>query len=100
MPIQKRRALRNDRRENIARPERRIDQPIPDWRVEQRYARDYFERRAARLPIVTTTRTPHGQILDWIDPQSQVLDGKLAVPPPPLDVHLEKDRPEHLAQFE
>ena len=42
----------------------------------------YFAERRARYEIVATTKTPSGQIIDWIKPQSQVPNGKLATPPP------------------
>ncbi|MBS1517057.1 MAG: neprosin family prolyl endopeptidase [Bacteroidetes bacterium] len=42
----------------------------------------YFEKRTSKLKIVKTTRTPGGQILDWIDINSQVRNGKIASPPP------------------
>src|SRR5450432_3960714 len=42
----------------------------------------YFEARTRRLKIVHTTRTPSGQILDWIPVQSQHPGGQIASPPP------------------
>jgi Neprosin len=41
----------------------------------------YFEARHKRLSIVKTTRTPSGQIIDWVPLKSQVSDGKIASPP-------------------
>jgi hypothetical protein len=47
----------------------------------------YFEHRAARLRVIETTRTPSGQILDWIDIHSQHPKGEIATPPPPLELN-------------
>lgn len=43
---------------------------------------DYFEKLRGRYEIVATTRTPSGQVIDWIKPESQVAGGRLSVPPP------------------
>lgn len=43
---------------------------------------DYFTRRHARLRIAKTTRTPRGQLLDWIPVESQHPHGAIATPPP------------------
>ena|GEM_PF-3467415 len=43
---------------------------------------EYFEARRERLEIVTTTRTPSGQLLDWVPAESQLREGSLAEPPP------------------
>src|SRR5580704_8357121 len=42
----------------------------------------YYEERLKRLRPVATTRTPSGQILDWIPIDAQVPHGKIATPPP------------------
>jgi hypothetical protein len=42
----------------------------------------HFEERTRLLPIVKTTRTPSGQILDWISRESQHPRGEVATPPP------------------
>jgi len=47
----------------------------------------HFERRQRRLDVVATTRTAHGQVLDWVPVESQVPGGVIAAPPP--------DRPRH-----
>lgn len=46
---------------------------------------DYFRKRQARLKVVQTTRTPFGQILDWIPIETQVSNGSIAIPPPPYE---------------
>src|SRR3954465_8404813 len=43
-----------------------------------------YEESRRRLPIVRTTRTPSGQIIDWVPVQSQDPGEKIATPPPPL----------------
>lgn len=44
--------------------------------------RAYVEQQRARYKIVATTVTRRGEIIDWIDPRSQVPDGELGTPPP------------------
>src|SRR6266853_1604774 len=60
--------------------------PAPPAPIEHEAYRaeitDYFRRRHARLQIVKTTRTPHGQIIDWIPIESQHPKGVIASPPP------------------
>ena len=41
----------------------------------------HFEKRHRRLDIVATTRTAHGQIIDWVPIESQVRGGVIAEPP-------------------
>jgi neprosin-like protein len=41
-----------------------------------------LEQRQRRLDIAATTRTPSGQILDWVPIESQTPDGRIATPPP------------------
>jgi hypothetical protein len=43
--------------------------------------RGYLKSRQERLDVVKTTRTPNGQVLDWIPIESQVRRGKIASPP-------------------
>ena len=43
--------------------------------------RAYFAEKAKRSDVVATTRTPSGQTLDWIRPESQVEGGRIAEPP-------------------
>jgi hypothetical protein len=42
----------------------------------------HFKRRQRRLEIVATTRTAHGQVLDWVPVESQIPGGVIAAPPP------------------
>jgi hypothetical protein len=43
----------------------------------------YFQRHTGRLKILATTITPAGQILDWIQPETQCAGQALAAPPAP-----------------
>lgn len=54
----------------------------PAERVVSQEVRAYLEGEVAKLEIVATTVTRRGQVLDWIDPRSQVPDGVLPEPPP------------------
>jgi len=56
-------------------------------RVDARRAmlKAYFAQRRSELPIVATTRTRYGQLLDWIPRDSQVPSGAVETPPPPPD---------------
>lgn len=42
---------------------------------------EYFSERQIRYDVVATTKTKSGQIIDWIKPESQVPDGKVAAAP-------------------
>jgi Neprosin len=43
--------------------------------------REYLIDRAASRDVVATTRTPRGQVLDWVPRESLAPDGKVADPP-------------------
>jgi hypothetical protein len=43
--------------------------------------RRYLTERAKRREVVMTTRTPRGQILDWVPRESLAVDGNVADPP-------------------
>src|SRR5437016_5259758 len=57
--------------------------PISEQELAARRARirEFFQARLQRMKIIATTVTPSGQTLDWIRPESQTPDGKLAQPP-------------------
>jgi len=74
-------AQRNDESEDIRRPKRPIEKIELDEREKKRL-RSYFKDRAAQLEVAATTRTPLGQILDWVPIDSQLRKGKIAEPPP------------------
>src|SRR5450755_1276962 len=71
-------------------------------RAQKRELVDYFEDRVARLHVVETTRTPSGQVLDWIDLYSQRPAGKIAAPPPEplMDRVRPRGRKPKMARFE
>ena len=75
-------ALLNDEgRENV-RHRRRPGLQVGDVKANRIALREYFSSRRNRLDIVKTTRTPNGQVLDWIPIESQLRRGqKLATPP-------------------
>ncbi len=63
---------------------------------------EYFEHRASRLKVVETTKTPSGQVLDWIDIHSQHPGRKIAKPPPApkIDTARQRGRATQMARFE
>jgi hypothetical protein len=64
---------------------------------------EWLENRQKQLKIVKTTRTPSGQILDWISIESQFPDGKVPSPPPAdlIPSHVQdKSRPMKPARLE
>lgn len=70
-------------------------------RAFEKEIRDYFENRHKRLEIVATTRTPSGQLLDWVPIESQLKSGKIATPPPDRDIVIPRGkRRAALAKFE
>jgi hypothetical protein len=60
-----------------------VSEKLSAAEYEQRKANiiKLFEQRRARYRVVATTKTKSGQVIDWIDPQSQVGTGKLSAPP-------------------
>ena len=42
----------------------------------------FLEERRKPLVVVKTTRTPSGQVLDWVPIEAQHPQGKIATPPP------------------
>jgi hypothetical protein len=71
----------DEAREDVSKIERRIEIEKPDYKRIKQEFREYFDARRRRLEIKATTRTPAGQILDWVPIESQVRSGKLASPP-------------------
>ena len=78
-----RKALYNDeRRENRRWTHRRRGVVKLDKEKIREELYDYFGERRRRLEVVKTTRTPRGQVLDWVPIGSQLSRGrKLASPP-------------------
>jgi hypothetical protein len=53
----------------------------------------FFEERRRRLPVVKTTRTRSGQVLDWVPIKAQHPHGKIASPPPAGQDHARAAEP-------
>lgn len=70
----------SERRENV-RPRGRPAKDPARARRNLAEIRGYLKSRVERLDVVKTTRTPNGQVLDWIPIESQVRRGKIAQPP-------------------
>jgi hypothetical protein len=53
---------------------------------------EFFSKRQMGYDVVATTTTKSGQIIDWIKPESQVPDGKVATAPPEKSSEIEKPK--------
>jgi hypothetical protein len=90
-------------REDVHNLKRKLKARHVDWHRYEAEIRRYFENRLARMEIALTTKTPHGQVIDWIRRESQLRRGeRLAEPPssaykPPAVSSKRRDR---LVQFE
>jgi hypothetical protein len=71
--------LNPNRRPDGSQPPAAVDLPPTNPEIM-----DWYRRRQERITPVRTTHTPSGQILDWVPIESQVPDGRIATPPPPL----------------
>jgi hypothetical protein len=69
------------RNPNFRPNKRRPAKPAPFSTADQDLVRA-CEESCQQLPIVKTTRTPSGQIIDWVPIESQNPKGKIATPPP------------------
>lgn len=77
------RPLINPERRLNVKARRRPKAPVVDVARNKAELREYFASRRKRLDVVATTRTPSGQVLDWVPIESQLKRGqKLATPPP------------------
>jgi hypothetical protein len=75
--------LRNpNHRRSAGRPRTHAVHGSPGGKSGRNEIIRYFEERRSRREVVTTTRTPSGQILDWVLIESQCPDGRIASPPP------------------
>jgi Neprosin len=52
----------------------------------------FLEERRKPLVVVKTTRTPSGQVLDWVPIEAQHPQGKIATPPPAGE-HVQRSEP-------
>lgn len=92
----------DEAKENVkARRHPRERKPI-DYERNCLEIQEYFQRRLKRLKVIRTTTTPRGQTIDWIPIESQYPSGKIAVPPPAIDLKQPHDlgQPETLARSE
>jgi hypothetical protein len=90
-------------REDVRNLKRKLEARHLDSRRYEAEIRRYFENRLARMEIVRTTKTPHGQVIDWIPRESQLRRGERPAEPPPFAYKApaaSKERPHRLVQFE
>src|SRR4051794_23988360 len=59
-----------------------------------------YEESRRRLRIARTTRTPSGQIIDWVPVQSQDPAGTIATPPPLQATATSREEHQRAATFE
>jgi hypothetical protein len=93
----------NEKREDVARLSRKPDAISINTHLYESEIRRHFENRIERMNIIRTTKTPHGQVIDWIPRDSQLRHGQKVAAPPPLShqSHPEySDRPDHRVHFE
>src|ERR1700741_180678 len=65
--------------------------------------RAYFEGRLERMEVAATTRTPSGQVIDWVPIESQLPSGQSLADPPSDPVPVtspDGDRVDHPVRFE
>lgn len=79
----------DERRENLRRTTRKAGVPKIDAKKIREELYDYYRDRQERLEVVKTTRTPSGQIIDWIPIESQLGRGRKLATPPSESVPLE-----------
>lgn len=93
----------DERREDIRKLARKARGCATDPNRHEAEIRGYFENRRAHLDIVCTTRTPHGQVIDWIPRDSQLRPGRTIAKPPrgssPAD-GVDDERPDRPVRFE
>jgi hypothetical protein len=90
-------------REDVHNLKRKLDARHVDSRRYEEEIRRYFENRLAQRQVVCTTKTPHGQVIDWIPRESQLRRGKRLAESPPFAYEppaLSRERPARLVQFE
>src|SRR4051812_43112503 len=74
----------DDRREDVARLPRKLEARYVNPHRYEAEIRRHYEIRQARLKVVCTTKTPHGQVIDWVPRESQLRRGQSLAAPPPL----------------
>lgn len=89
MDGQRKPLFNDEQRENLRRTRRKRGLPKIDEKKIREELYDYFGDRRRRLEIVKTTRTPSGQILDWVPIESQLPSARKLASPPSESVPLE-----------
>lgn len=72
----------DERREDEKHTPRQRPARAIDREANEREIRAHFEARLGRLEVVATTVTEHGQMVDWVRPDSQAHGAALAAAPP------------------
>jgi hypothetical protein len=80
--------------QGCVRPTAKVPEELSRTEYEKRRQRiiDFFARRQMRYDVVATTKTKSGQIIDWIKPEGQVPDGKVATAPPEKLAEIKKPK--------
>ena len=73
---------RTEADEDISKLRRKAKVPKFDQKTATREIKEHFSKRLTGSEVVLTTRTPKGQVLDWVKASSQVKGGRIASPPP------------------
>ncbi len=75
---------------------------MPDYDKFEKEIFAHFKGRTEKLQIIETTRTPSGQILDWVPIESQHPKGIIAHPPPESKrlILSKGKKKDHYARFE
>ena len=93
--------LKNPEKKQNITQKRTVKKQSPDSSHFEKETFAYFQKRQKKLKIVATTKTPGGQILDWIPIESQHPKGIIAQPPPQSSLILPKGtKKEQIVKFE
>lgn len=63
-----------------------------EYKKRKKQIINFFSERRKRYDVVATTKTQSNQIIDWIRPESQVPNGKVATPPSQNDADVKNPR--------
>src|SRR6476646_2552491 len=90
MQITREAALHSAEGGNIRGPRRRVEK-LALTEKEKSELLEHFQHRTSNLKAAKTTLTSGGQILAWVDIESQHPKGQIATPPPHLEeLHIGK----------
>jgi hypothetical protein len=91
MKVTRESPLHNAEGGNVQGPRRQAEKPALSSQQKSELL-EYFQQRESNLKVARTTVTPSGQILDWINIDSQIPKGPVATPPAAMtELHLDKD---------